>query len=581
MQVLQGITVSPGVAIGEALVLHNEGFRIPRHFVSRDAVDDELARLAEAINVVIGELAFSRDAIARELGTHYGAIFDAHEQLLRDKRLRGEMDDLIRETNYSPEYAVSRTMRKYAKIFQDIGDPHLSERANDLFDLERRLLRKLLGIERQELSHLVSPVILLAHDLTPGEAALLDRRYVLGFATEVGGAGGHTAIVAQGRDITAVVGVGDFLSDVSGGDQVIIDGDHGQVILQPDEATLARYVAIAEQRKTRIALLRGFRDLPAVTSDGLAAIEVHANIEFPTETDDCREACADGVGLYRTEFLYLAGNRMPDEDEHFAAYDQVAESMFPKTVTIRTLDLGADKLPLSMSGEPEPNPFLGLRSIRLTLRNLPLFRVQLRAIVRASARGNVRILFPLITTLQELRQAKMVLKDVMEDLADANVPFSPKLPIGIMVETPAAVVMLDKFLDEVDFVSLGTNDLVQYALAVDRSNRKVAELYQASDPAVLRLIAMAVKYASAANSSLSLCGQMGDVPRYTMLLIGMGLRSLSVPPSGIPRIKQICRSVTLAQCEAVAQRALNMDGAREVDQFLLEELRRIAPEWSE
>jgi phosphoenolpyruvate-protein phosphotransferase (PTS system enzyme I) len=581
MQVLQGIAVSPGVAIGEAFVLDNEGFRIPRHFVARDAVEDELARLAGAVAGVSSELTGSRDAISRELGAKYGAIFDAHDQLLHDPRLLGEIEGLIRQKHYSPEYAVSKTLRKFAKVFQELGDPHLSQRASDLFDLEKRLLRRLLGLERQELANLVSPVVVLAHDLTPGETALLDPSLALGFATEVGGAGGHTAIVAKGRDIPAVVGVGNFLRDVSGGDMVIIDGDHGQVILQPDEPTLERYRRIFAEHQSHSVRLREMKDLPAVTADGLALVNVLANIEFPSETEQCLEAGADGIGLYRTEFLYLAGHHEPDEEDHYQAYRRVAEAMFPRPVVIRTLDLGADKLPRAMLDEAEPNPFLGLRSIRLTLRKLPLFRTQLRAILRASSVGNVRIMFPLVTTLPELRQARLIMSDVQEDLAEQGVPMAEKIPVGMMVETPGAIMMLDKFLQEVDFVSIGTNDLIQYALAVDRSNRHVADLYQCGDPAVLRLLDMAVQLAKKADIPASLCGQMSAMPHYIMLLLGMGLRSLSVPPGSVPHIKQICRSVTLADCETVARRAMGMDSAREVDTYMRAELRRVAPEWAE
>jgi phosphotransferase system enzyme I (PtsI) len=581
MQVLQGIAVSPGVAIGEALVLDNEGFRIPRHTVARDAVDAELARLNAAIAAVTEELHSSRDAITRELGKQYGAIFDAHDQLLHDPRLRGEMDEHIRERHYCPEFAVSKTLRKYAKVFQDLGDPLLSQRASDLFDLEKRLLGKLLGIERQELTQLVSPVILLAHDLTPGETAVMDRRFVLGFATEMGGAGGHTAIVAKGRDIPAVVGIGNFLRDISGGDLIIIDGDHGQVYLQPDEKTLAHYRRIAEQHRTQHDRLMRFKDVPAITVDHLARVDVLANIEFPTETTECLEQGADGIGLYRTEFLYLTGVHVPDEQDHYEAYVRVMKAMAPRPVIIRTLDLGADKLPLPWCDEPEPNPFLGLRSIRLTLRNLPLFRTQLRAMLRASVAGQMKIMFPLITTLDELRQARMLLNGVREDLEHEGVPVASEIPVGMMVETPAAVMMLEKFLEVVDFISIGTNDLIQYSLAVDRSNRQVAELYQCGEPAVLRMIDMSVKAARKADVPVSLCGQMSAIPHFTMLLLGLGLRSLSVPPSRVPEIKQICRSVTLAQCEQVAKRVLEMDHAHEVETYLKEELKKAAPEWAE
>jgi phosphoenolpyruvate-protein phosphotransferase (PTS system enzyme I) len=581
MQILQGIPVSPGVAIGEALILDNEGFQVPRHTVATSAVEDELLRLTSAIEFVTTQLHSSRDAISRELGKQYGAIFDAHDQLLHDPRLRSEMEQHIREQHHTPELAVSRTLRKYAKVFQDLGDPHLSQRASDLFDLEKRLLGKLLGLERQELLHLVSPVIVLAHDLTPGETATMNKRFVLGFATEIGGAGGHTAIVAKGRDIPAVVGIGNFLSEVSGGDVIIIDGDHGQVYLQPDDATLARYHRVEESHRTQIVKLRERKDLPAVTADNKIKVEVLANIEFPNETESCFEFGADGIGLYRTEFLYLTSDTIPNEEDHYQAYAQVVQAMQSHPVVIRTLDLGADKLPQPWAWEAEPNPFLGLRSVRLTLRNIPLFRTQLRAILRASLLGNVKIMFPLITTLQEWRQARLLLNDVQEDLHHEGINVSQDIPVGIMVETPAAVMMLDKFLEEVDFISIGTNDLIQYALAVDRSNRHVAELYQCGDPAVLRMIRMAIREAVQAEVPVSLCGQMSAISSFIPLLLGLGLRSLSVPPSRVPEIKQICRSMTQAQCTYIAERALELESSREVETFLREELRKAAPEWAE
>lgn len=577
MQTLQGIAVSPGVAIGEALVIDNEGFRIPRRFVMRDVVEEEVERLGKSLDSVAGEIARNRDAISEKLGDDYGAIFAAHLQMLRDPRMNDELVELIRENHYSPEYAVSRVLRRYAKIFQELRDDYLAERANDIFDLERRLLRCLLGERREELSHITLPVVVLAHNLTPSETAMLDPKFVLGFVTEIGGAGGHTAIVAKGLEIPAVVGTGTFLTDVSGGELVIVDGDQGRVILQPDEETIARYRHEVEEHRSLAVRLRGLRELPAETLDG-TRITLMANIEFPREVSACLDRGADGVGLYRTEFLYLAVNTEPTEEEHYNAYCEVLSAMGDHPVVFRTLDLGADKLGQLPSHEEERNPFLGLRSIRLSLRNLPQFRTQLRAILRASVLGSARIMFPLISSLQELRQAKMVVADTMEDLEEAGVEFDREIEIGMMVEVPAAVVLLDKFLPEVDFISIGTNDLIQYALAVDRSNNEVADRYQASDPAVLRLLEMSLNAARQADIPASVCGQMSGEASYTMLLLGLGLRTLSVPPSVIPEIKKICRSVSISQCFEIAQRALAMESAREIDTYLREELRKVVPE---
>ncbi len=577
MQRLQGIAVSPGVAIGEALVMDTEGFRIPRRFVARDAVVAELERLDKAIAAAGAEIEANRDAVARELGSQYAAIFEAHLQMLRDPKLRGELDAMIRDRHYSPEYAVSRTLRRYAKVFQTLQSSFVADRAGDIFDIEKRLLRNLLGRRREELSQLTSPVVILAHNLTPSETANLDRNFVRGFVTEVGGPGSHTAIVAEALELPAVVGTGPFLSDVGGGDMVIIDGDQGLVILQPDAETEAQYRAQAEQNRHVAVQLETLRDLPAQTADGVR-IRLLGNIEFPQEVSHCVDRGADGIGLYRTEFLYLTSDTEPTEEDHFQAYSTVIKAMGDHPVVIRTLDLGADKYSGTPAADDERNPFLGLRSIRLSLRNIPLFRTQLRAILRASALGNLHVMFPLITTIQEFRSAKMVLSDVMEDLDEAQVPFNREIPVGMMVETPAAAMMIDQFVQEVDFISIGTNDLIQYTLAVDRSNKEVAALYNACDPAVLRLIDMSIKTADRAKVGVNMCGQMSGSTTYTQLLLGLGLRQFSVAPAAIPEIKRVCRGVTIPQCEEIARRALTMERAITIKSFLREELKKALPE---
>ena len=572
---LQGIAVSPGVAIGEALVMDNEGFRIPRRFVTRDTVVDELERLDKAIAASASEISRHRDAVALELGEQYAAIFEAHLQMLQSVRLRSELEEMIGQRHYSPEYAVSRTLRRYAQVFQKLGS-NLAERATDIFDIEKRLLRHLLGHRREGIAHLSSPVLVLAHNLTPSETSNLDRHFVRGFVTEIGGLGSHTAIVAEALEIPAVVGTGPFLAEVSGGELAIIDGDKGLVILQPDEETLARYRHEAEELRSMAAKLEPLKDLPAETLDGMH-IQILGNIEFPYEVEHCIDRGADGVGLYRTEFLYLGSEIEPTEEVHFEAYMRVVKAMGEKPVTIRTFDMGADKIPHGPAPDESRNPFLGLRSIRLALRNLPLFRTQLRAALRASASGNLQIMFPLVSTLLELRQAKMVLADVMEDLEEHGVPFNRDVPIGMMVEVPAAVIMLDHFAEEVDFLSIGTNDLIQYTLAVDRSNKDVVQLYNAGDPAVLKLIVMAIEAAARKNVPINMCGQMSGNTTYTMLLLGLGLTRFSVAPSAIPEIKNVIRRVTLEKCKAVAAKALSMENAREIKSYLNEELKKNVP----
>ena len=573
---LQGIAVSSGVTIGEALVLDSEGFRIPRRFVARSAVDTELQRLSSAIAESTAEIKKNRDAVRGELGEQYAAIFDAHLAMLHDQRLQEELTSAVRERNWWPEYAVSRTLRRYAKVFQKL-DNHIAQRAHDIYDIEKSLLRNLLGQRRETLASISEPVVILAHNLTPSETANLDRRFVKGFATELGGPGSHTAIVAEGLEIPAVVGIGPFLADVSGGEPVILDGNQGVVILQPDEETIARYRLEAEVAETVAASLGQLRDLPAETVDGMR-IQIRGNIEFPEEVEQCTRRGSDGIGLYRTEFLYLTSQHEPSEEDHYRAYCKVINALDGKPMVVRTLDLGSDKMLTEKSPEEERNPCLGLRSIRLSLRQLPMFRTQLRAILRASVHGDVRVMFPLVSTILELRQARLVLSDVMEDLAEHDIDFNPKLKIGIMVETPAAAMMLDAFIEEVDFVSVGTNDLIQYTLAVDRGNKDVADLYSACDPAVIRLLKRSLDVADDAGVTASVCGQMSGSVMYTQLLLGLGLRELSVPAASIPEIKQAVRSVSIADCQAVAKRVLEMNSARDVKAFLRDQKRRLLAE---
>jgi phosphotransferase system enzyme I (PtsI) len=497
--------------------------------------------------------------------------------MLRDPGLQREITQRIKGEYHTAEFAVTRTIRRYAQLLQQSPNSYLAERAQDLFDIERHLLSSLLGGQRAPLANLSSPVVVLAHDLTPSETASLERQFVLGFATEMGGAGGHTSIVAKGLEIPATVGIGPFLSDVASGEPVIVDGDHGRLILQPDDDTVEYYRCESEAHKSRARSLTKLRDLPAETSDG-TSLRLYANVDFPREAEACLERGADGVGLYRTEFLYLSTPHEPTEEEHFEVYADVVRIMQGRPVVIRTLDLGADKMGQLPLPEPERNPCLGLRSIRLSLRNLAGFRTQLRAILRASALGKVKIMFPMITTLADLRQAKTVLADAMEDLDDLGLPFDREIEIGMMVEVPAAVVLMDRFLPEVSFLSIGTNDLIQFALAVDRANNVVADRYQTADPAVLRLIDTTLKQAHAAGVPVAVCGQMSGEILYTMLLLGLGLRELSVPPAVIPEIKTVCRRVTLEQCERVAQRAMALENAMEIDKFLRSELCKAAPE---
>jgi phosphotransferase system enzyme I (PtsI) len=577
MEIKRGTPVSPGVVIGPALVLDTEGFRIPQRFVDRAERDSEVARLHEALKAAGREARDSEKAISDKLGQKYGAIFFAHALLMEDPELIREFESLIRDNNHAAEYAVSRVMRRHAKALESLGGGSFATRAADLFDIEKAILRHLLGLRREQLHHLKQPVVVLAHDLTPSETASLDPAMVHAFATEVGGRASHTAIMAGVLEIPAVVGLGKFLTDVSGGDEVIVDGNRGVLILDPDEETRVHYRKTRRKFLTFEKKLGALRNLPAETADGTRTL-LFGNIEFPHEAKHCLERGADGVGLYRTEFLYLNRKSDPTESEHVDAYLTVLRTLGQRPVVIRTLDLGADKFATSDDVQLERNPFLGLRSVRLCLRNLALFKTQMRAILRASAFGDVRIMFPMVSTLLELRQCKMILAEVKEDLEEEGIPFNRKLPVGTMIEVPSAAVLADQLAREVNFFSIGTNDLVQYTLAADRTNENLASLYSPGDPAVLRLLDMVVQAATKQNIEVSVCGEMSGEPIYTLLLLGLGLRQLSVTPHNIPEIKKIIRSVTVADARQVAHEALQMETARDVNNFLREQARRILPE---
>ncbi|RLS71292.1 MAG: phosphoenolpyruvate--protein phosphotransferase [Planctomycetota bacterium] len=579
MKVFSGIAVSPGMVSGPALVLGSENFRIPRKFVSKDAIDAELQRFHIALDLVCKDIKGNEQLVSSQLGAQYGAIFSAHLQMAQDPRLIREVESLIRDQCRSPEFAVSRVLRSYAEQLQKMGDRYLSERALDIFDLEKRLLRKLLGESREELSNLTEPVIILAHDLTPGETATLNTKYVLGFATEVGGHTSHTAILAGALEIPAIVGLGRCLAEISGGESVILDGDHGRLIIDPDDETLAR-VQHSQARSQRVRDRLGeMGSLPSETQDG-QRVTICGNIEFPEEVRQCIKRGADGVGLYRTEFLFLSGNREPSESDHYEAYCRVVEACGDLPVVIRTLDIGADKVPQLMADQfaESANPMLGLRSIRLSLRNTQMFKRQLRAILRASVHGNVRIMFPLVATLLEFRQAKMILMDVMEDLEDEGIPFQRNVPIGMMVEVPSAVILAEEFAREVDFFSIGTNDLIQYTLACDRSDPTVAHLYRSGDPSILRLIQMVLRAAEKHGKPVTVCGQMSSDPRFIPLLLGMGLRSLSATPQAIPRLKEVVRNLSITEAERISQHACSLDLARDVEHYLQGELSRLCPD---
>lgn len=572
----EGIGVSPGVAIAQAVVIDNEEFDIPERHVPVDHAQSELDRLQNAITISQDEIRDLQKRTVERIGKEAASIFDFHLGLLNDQVLHEKFNETILSGHVTAEYAVATVLRGYAREFLSMPQ-YLAERVKDVYDIEKRLLRNLTGQRRQSLAHLTRDVVVIAHDMTPSQTAGMDRRHIRGIATDAGGATSHTAIVARALGIPAVVGLNDITSAASGGDLMIIDGTRGIVIVDPDEDTRHTYESYIRRQQEFIHSLDALSDLPAITKDG-HQITLLGNIEFPEEVETVLGKGGRGVGLYRTEFLFLGADAEPTEEDHYRAYRKVIDRCGENEVIIRTLDLGADKYTQSRQRNPERNPMLGCRSIRFCLQNLPMFKRQIRAILRASVGGNVKMLFPLISNITELRQAKMIVHDVIEDLEEEGIDHRSDLPIGIMVETPSAALQADAYAREVDFFSLGTNDLVQYTLGVDRGNEKVAPLYTAAHPSVLRLIREVVRTGQQHEIPVSICGEIAGDPEYTLLLLGLGLRRFSCTPLGIPEIKKVIRSVTMQQALEVARQVSRFDSTGEILSYLRTVVRKVLPE---
>jgi phosphoenolpyruvate-protein phosphotransferase (PTS system enzyme I) len=579
MQILRGIAVSPGVAIGPTRLIDPHGMLWPHRHIASESVAAELERLDRGLESARNEAGVEEAAMHQRLGPRYADILGAHARMIDDPTLRNDARMHIERDRLSAESAIAQVLDGYAARLEGLSDSFMAARAADVRDIEHRILRQFTGQQPMPpVDSLDEPVVLLAHDLSPSQTAALDPALAIGFATEAGGRASHTAIVAAALEIPAVVGIGPFLGRSGGCQTVIIDGDEGLVILDPDAATLERYRLAARERSARFAGLANLAALPAETRDG-TRVGLWGNIEFPGEVLACGLRGAEGIGLYRTEYLYLNAQTPPTEDEQLAAYAEVVRSIQGHPVVIRTLDLGADKLVSYPSAAAEGrNPFLGLRSLRLSLREPALFRTQLRAILRASALGDVRVMFPLVSTLNELRQARALLNEVAAELAAEGVAIRSDLPVGVMIEVPAAALVADQLAKEVDFFSIGTNDLIQYTLAVDRTNETVADLYSAADPSVLRLIAMVVEAARSRGLEVNVCGAMGGEPLYTMLLLGLGLRNLSMPPHQLPEVKRVIRGIWLEQAKEVAEAALRDDTAQAVVERLQTNLRLVLPD---
>ncbi len=572
MAKLTGIPAAPGVAIGRVFPVDRRRARVPRFHIPPEEVESEIARLDAAVKESVEQLL----QIRRSLGEgEQGAILDAHRLMADDPSLLEGAKGLIREELLNAEWAVRRLVRDMSEKLG--SDGYLAERRADLDEVGDRIVHNLIGEKPMLVALPEEEVVIVAFDLPTAEAAvLLSSGKIKGLVTDFGSKTSHTAILARALEVPCVVGAGQASEIARAGDVIALDGSTGEVLVSPDAEEIRRFEAARAAAKSREAELLEDRDLPAQTRDG-RRIFLFANIEFPEEVPSVIAHGGEGVGLYRTEFLYLNREELPTEEEHYSAYSSILERMQGRPVTIRTLDLGGDKLPIGHRSH-EPNPALGLRAIRFTLRHPQLFRTQVRALLRASLHGTLQIMLPMIAAVGELREAKVQIESIRQELLREGKPVQEKIPIGIMLETPAAALAADRLARECDFFSIGTNDLIQYSLAIDRSNRDVAYLYKPLHLGVLRLIQASVDGAKDAGIECAMCGEMAGDPVYALILLALGLDNLSMNPADIPKVKRVIRSTSLADAKKLLEEAMAFSSHDEIERYVLNHMQERFPE---
>ena len=538
---LKGIGVSKGIGLGKTFIIKQKKVEVEKKTIKN--YKEEIRRLEEARQKARRQLEELQRYTQKNIGEDESLIFEVHQMMLQDEDFIGRMKQFIQDESINAEYAVKRTQSEYVKIFSQVEDPYIKERVADIQDISKRLINILTDTMEQSLSEIKESVIIVAQDLSPSETAQLNREKVLGFITEDGAETSHTAILARTMDIPAVVGAQNILNHIKNGDTIIFDGTEGNIIIHPDDKTKVQWIEKQKKHRMRVESLDQLKGTKSITKDGVE-IKINANIGTPKDVEIALKNDAQGVGLFRSEFLYMNKSKIPSEEEQFKAYKAVLEEMQNKPVIIRTLDIGGDKEIPYLQISKELNPFLGYRAIRISLNQVDLFKTQLRALLRASIYGNLGIMFPMISTLQEVHQAKRMIEEVKKDLINQKIPFRSNIEIGVMIETPAAALISDQLAKEVDFFSIGTNDLTQYTIAVDRMNRQVAYLYNTRHPAVLKLIEMTIKNGHKENIGVGICGEAAADPDLVEIFVTMGIDELSVTPGAILEVRQVVQGMS-------------------------------------
>ena len=574
---IQGIGASPGIIIGKAYLLERFKVRLPQKQINPEQVEEEVQRFFNAIQESRNQLEEIKEKILDTEVRKHSFILDVHLMILNDEMLLQDTVDTIRKKKVNAEWALDLTLEKLDAAFQAIEDEYLRERRSDLHYVAARIFRNLLGKKHDDITKIKGKVIIVAHDLSPADTLQINLKYVAGFITDIGGKVSHTAILSRSLGIPAVVGLEVATSLINGGDPLIIDGETGEVVINPTEEVSQSFLERKRRTKSFEREILKYASLPAETRDGVR-IRLQANIEMVEEISSAKMHGAEGIGLYRTEILYLNRKDLPTEEEHFQIYRRLVETIYPATATIRTLDIGGDKFLPDYSKNNEMNPALGLRAIRFSMKETDIFKTQLRGILRASAHGKLRILFPMISGMEEIRQAKAILEEVKKGLMKAKIPFDQEIEIGAMIEIPSASVTADLLAREVNFFSIGTNDLIQYALAVDRINEHVSYLYEPLHPAILRIIRGVVQYAHQAGIPVAICGEMAAEPTYALVLLGLGLDEFSMNPVSIPKVKKVLRMSRFEETRSLVEQLFQFSTASEIECFVRSWMAKRFPE---